>query len=102
MSASRIDTKGHLGQVEALTQQVDPDQDVELTQSELAQQLDPAKGVDVAVQVADPHTLVEEIVGEVLRHLLGQGRHENPLILGRAGPDLVQQVVDLALGRLGG
>ena len=44
----------HLGQVQALAQQVDADQHVELAQPQLAQQLDPAQRVDLGVQVAHP------------------------------------------------
>ena len=64
------------------------------------QQLDPAQGVDVAVQVADPDPLVEEVVGEVLGHLLRQRRDEDPFVALGALLDLVHEVVDLALGRL--
>ena len=89
----------HLGQVQALAQQVDADQDVELADPQLAQQLDAAKGVDLGVQVAHPHTLLEQVVGEVLGHLLGQRRHQHPLVAGGPLADLVQEVVDLSLGR---
>ena len=44
--------------------------------------------------------LLEEVVGEVLGHLLGQGGDQDALVLLGAGADLVEQVVDLALGRL--
>jgi hypothetical protein len=43
---------------------------------------------------------VEQVVGEVLGHLLGQRGDQDPLVLLGAGADLVDQVVDLALGRL--
>jgi hypothetical protein len=91
--------EGHLGQVEALAQQVDADEDVVLPEPQLAQQLDPAQGVDVGVQVADPDALVEQVVGEVLGHLLGQRRDEHPLVRAARGGSR-QQVVDLALGGL--
>lgn len=45
--------EGDLGQVEALAQQVDADEDVELAGAQLAEQLDAAQRVDLAVQVAD-------------------------------------------------
>ena len=90
----------HLGQVEALAEQVDADEDVELAHPQLAQQLHPAQGVDVGVEVADPDALVEQVVGEVLGHLLGQRRDEDPLVAPGAQRDLVDEVVDLALGRL--
>src|SRR5918993_763310 len=39
-------------------------------------------------------------ISEVPDHLLGQGGDQDPLVLLRADADLVDQVVDLALGRL--
>ena len=72
-----------LGQVEALAQQVDADQHVELAQPQLAQQLDPAQGVDLGVQVAHPDAQLEQVVGEVLGHLLGQRGDQHPLVRAR-------------------
>ena len=43
---------------------------------------------------------LEQVVGEVLGHLLGQCRHQDALVALGAQADLVDQVVDLALGRL--
>ena len=51
-------------------------------------------------EVADPDPLVQQVVGEVLGHLLRQRRHEDALVLVDPQLDLVDQVVDLALGRL--
>ncbi len=100
MSASRIATSDTSGQVEPLAQQVDADQDVVLAQAQLAEQLDAAQRVDLAVQVAGADPGLEEVVGEVLGHLLGQRGDQDPLVLLGAVADLVDQVVDLALGRL--
>ena len=47
----------HLGQVEALAQEVDADEDVVLAQPQLTEQLDAPQGVDLGVQVADPDAL---------------------------------------------
>ena len=44
-----------LGEVEALAQEVDPDEHVVLTQAQVAQELDAGDGVDVGVQVPHPH-----------------------------------------------
>ncbi len=90
----------HLGQVQALTEQVDAHQHVVLAGPQLAQQLDPAQRVDVAVQVPDPDVQAEHVVGEVLGHLLGERGDQDPLVLLHPLADLVHQVVDLALGRL--
>src|ERR1700678_4278012 len=90
----------HLGQVEALAEQVDPDQHVELADAELAQHPDPAQRVHLAVQVAGADAVLEQVVGEVLGHLLGQGGDQDALVALGPQPDLLEQVVDLALGRL--
>ena len=66
----------------------------------MAEQFDPAQGVDLGVQVPHPDTHLQQIVGEVLGHLLGQRGDQDPLIACGAGPDLADQVVDLAFGGL--
>ena len=90
----------HLGQVEPLPQQVDADEDVELAEPQGAQDLDALDGVDVAVQVAHPQPLLEQVVGQVLGHLLGERGDEHAVALDDALVDLLDQVVDLALGGL--
>ena len=90
----------HLGQVEALPEQVDADQHVVVALAQLLEQLDAAQRVDLGVQVADPDAVLQQVVGQVLGHLLGQRGDQDPLVLLRAQLDLVHQVVDLALGRL--
>ena len=90
----------HLGQVETLAQEVDADQHVELAEAKRAQDLDPLDRVDVGVQVAHPQTLLEQVLGEVLGHLLGERRDEHALALGDTVVDQLDQVVDLTLGRL--
>ena len=56
-------------------------------------------GVDVGVQIPDAHAVLVQIIGEVLRHPLGQRRHQHALLLVGAQPDLGEQVVDLRLRR---
>ena len=90
----------HLGKVETFAQQVDPDQHVVLAHPQLFQQLDAPDGVDLAVQVTHPQAEIEQVVGEVFGHLLGEGGDQHPLITLGPQPDLVHQIVDLALGRL--
>jgi hypothetical protein len=48
------------------------------------------------VQVAHADAVLEQIVGEVLSHLLGQRGDQDPLVAIGAHADLVHQVVDLA------
>ncbi len=57
--------------------------------------VDPLERVDLGVQVAGAHPGLEQVVGQVLGHLLGQRRHERALADLLAPADLVQQVVDL-------
>ena len=88
-----------LGQVEPLAQQVDADEHVELAEAQVADDLDPLERVDLRVQVADPEAVLHEVVGQVLGHLLGEGRDQRALAVLGDRPDLVHQVVDLVLGR---
>ena len=99
MSASRIATSETSGQVQALPQQVDPDEHVELAQPQVAQDLDALQRVDLRVQVAhaDPH--LDQVVGEVLGHLLRERGDEDALVALGPLADLLDQVVDLALRR---
>ena len=85
----------HLGQVEPLAQEVDADEHVELPEPQLADDLDPLERVDLGVQVADAEAHLEQVVGQVLGHLLGQRRHQRALVAIDAPADLVHQIVDL-------
>ncbi len=76
----------HLGQVETLPQQVDADEHVELAEPQRAQDLDPLERVDLAVQVAHADAELEQVVGEVLGHLLGERGDEHPLVALDARP----------------
>ena len=64
------------GDVEALAQQVDADQHVEGAEAQVADDLDALDGVDVGMHVAHAHAVLVQIFGEVLRHALGQRRHQ--------------------------
>ena len=75
----------HLGQVEALPQQVDADEHVELAEPEVAQDLDALDGVDLGVQVAHLHAQLEQVVGEVLGHLLGERGDQHAVAARRPG-----------------
>ena len=81
----------HLGQVEALPQEVDADEHVELAEPQVAQDLDALERVDLAVQVAHPDAQLEQVVGEVLGHLLGERGDEHPLVGVGAGADLARR-----------
>ena len=88
----------HLGQVEPLAQQVHAHEHVELAQPQVADDLDPLERVDLRVQVADPEAVLEQVVGEVLGHLLRERGDQRALAGLGASADLVHQVVDLVLG----
>ena len=88
--------QGHLGQVESLTQQVDSHQNIEVAHPQFPEDLHSLQGVYLRVQVpgANPH--LQEIVGQVLGHLLGDGGDQHPLVRRRPPADLGQQIVDLS------
>jgi hypothetical protein len=92
--------QGDLGQVQALAQEVDADQHVELAQTKIPEELDALDGVDVGMQVADPQTHLEQVLGQVLGHLLGERGDQDPFTPGGRLVDLLDEVVDLPLGRL--
>ena len=91
--------EGHLRHIQAFAQQVYSDEDVELSKSQVANDLNSFDGLDVRVQVAYAHAVVVQVLGEVFRHALGQCRNEHPLIKGDAAVDLRQHVVDLRSNR---
>ena len=84
--------------VEALAQEVDADQRVEGAEAQVADDLDALERVDVGVHVAHPHAVLVEILGEILRHALGQHGDQRAVALGGDLLDLAQQVVDLGAG----
>ena len=90
LSASRIATSDTSGRSRPSRSRLMPDQHVELAEPQLAQQLDPAQRVDLAVQVPGPDAVLEQVVGQVLGHLLGQRGHQDPLVALGPQPDLAR------------
>ena len=88
-----------LRQIQALAQQVDADDDVDLALAQFAQQFDTPQRVDVGVQVLHLDAALEQIIGQILGHLLGQRGHQRAFAARHAILDLGQQVVDLPLHR---
>ena len=84
-----------LGQIEPLAQQVDTDQRIEPALAKLPQNLHALERVHVAVQVAHPHAVLLEVLGQVLGHPLGEGDHQRALPALGHGAHLSQQVVHL-------
>ena len=68
----------HLGQVEPFAQQVDADQDVELAAAQIAQDLHALQRFDIRMQVAHLDAQLLVVLRQVLRHALGQRRHQHP------------------------
>src|ERR1017187_4232640 len=59
--------KRDLGQVQPLPQEVDPDERVEVSKPQVAQDLDPLHGIDVGMQVLDPDLRLAQVRRQVLR-----------------------------------
>src|SRR3954471_17242210 len=85
----------HLREVEPLAQEVHADQHVVLAEAQVADDLDAFERVDLRVQVAHAEAHLEQVVREVLGHLLRERRDQHALVLVHPHADLVHQVVDL-------
>ena len=85
-----------LGDVETLPQEVDAHEHVDLAGAQVADDVDAVEGGRVGVHVVDLESLVEQMVGEVLRHALGERRHEHALATLDAHANLLGEVIDLA------
>ena len=88
-----------LRDVEALAQQVDADEAVELAEAQITDEGDAVEGVDVRVQVAHAQPELLVVLGQVFRHPLGERRDQHSLLAIGARSDLVQQVVHLIARR---
>ena len=88
----------NLGNVEALTKQVDAHEHVEPARAQVADDLDALDGIDVRVEVPHAHAVLGKEVREVLGHALCERRHEHALLLLHGERDLGEQVIDLGDG----
>ena len=89
--------KGDLGYVETLPQEVDSDQHIKDIQTHVPDDLGPLQGIYIGVEVFDPDPGAGQVVGQVLRHFLGQGGDQHLVVPVGLFADLADQVVDLAL-----
>ena len=80
---------------QALAQQVDADQHVELAEAQIADDLHPLDGIDIGMQVAHSDSILRKIIREVFGQPLGQHRHQYPLTRADPPPRLPEQIVDL-------
>ena len=87
------------GDVEALAQQVDADQHVEGAEPQVADDLDALQRLDVGMHVAHADAVLVHVFGQVLGHALGQRGDERAIASSATCAHLVEQVVDLGLGR---
>ena len=87
------------GQVEALAQEVDADQHVELAQAQIAEQFDALEGVQIAVQPLAADVLLAEERRQVFGQPFGERGDQDPFTGGRSLADLFEQVRHLQAGR---
>ena len=85
--------------VNPFTKEVDTDQDIKNAQTQITDDFCPLQGLNVRVHVfdLDPHFL--EVIGQVFRHLLGQGGNKRPLSPFYTHIDFTQEIVHLTHGR---
>src|SRR5208283_3085744 len=88
-----------LGKVEPLAEQVDPDQHVELSETKVAEDLDPLHRLHLGVEVADTEPLVREVVRELFARRLREGGHERSVPALHARSELDHEVGDVTLQR---
>ncbi len=86
-------------EVQAFPEQVDPDQHVEDAAPEIPQDLDPFERFDVRVQVSHLHAQFLVVGRQILRHPLGERRHEHALFPLGTVANLLQQVIHLPAHR---
>ncbi len=112
LSASRMATSATSGRSRPSRSRLMPTRTSNSPEPQLAQDLDAGDGVDVGVQVLDPHARLGQVVGQVLGHLLGQGGDQHPVAAGhgrgrsarggrRSGP-WSGMIVDLGVDQAGG
>ena len=90
----------YLGEVQPFAQEVDPHEHVELSEPQIAQDLHPIQRVDLGVKVAGADPQIDQVFRQILRHPLGQGRHQHALPPSDHLADLAHQMIDLAVHRM--
>ena len=74
----------YLGNVEALTQQVDADQHIVHAETQIAHQLLPLDGLNIVVHIAHLNACGFKVIGQIFGHFLGERGDQNPFSLGCA------------------
>ena len=88
-----------LGNIEALAQEVDADQDIEAALAQRTDNLHALNGVDIRVEIAHPDADFLIVIGQVFGQPFGQGGGQHPLAFFGPQPDFFEQIVDLFAGR---
>ena len=89
----------HFGDIETFTQQVNAHQHIKDPKPQVADNLYALHGIDVRMQVAHPHAVLAQIIGEVLRHPLGERGHQHSIALPHGAQNFREQIIDLGAGR---
>src|SRR6185437_252130 len=84
---------------ETLSKEVDSYHHVVNAEAKVTQNVDSLQRLDLRMQIVDFYSNLTQIIGEILRHLIGQGRHQSALAAAHPKPELLNQVVDLSDGR---
>ena len=90
----------HLGQVQSFSQQVHAHQNVKMSLTQISQQLDPFKSVQLAMEPLAPDILLDEVSCQVFGQSLGECCDEHSLADRRSLANLFEQMRHLrACGR---
>ena len=74
--------QGNLRNIQTLTKQVDSHQYIEHIQTHVTDDFRPFQRIDVGMQVLYPDANLLHIIGQILRHLLGQSGNQHLVMLG--------------------
>ena len=91
--------QGDLGQIDALTEQIDAHQHVKHTGTQIPEQFHSLHGFHVVVDVFHTDAQLVQVFRQILRHFGGQSGDQHPLATGCALTDLARQIVDLGFHR---
>ena len=89
--------EAHLGQVQPLAQQVDAAQNVELARAQSVDDVDALQRIHIGVHIAHLDAALFQIVGQTLRHALGERGDEHAPARVHDGMHLGEKIVDLPL-----
>ena len=88
--------QAHFWQIDPLTQEVDPHQDIIQTHTQITQNVAALERVDLAVDIGRLDAEVGQIGGEILSHPLGKRCHEHALLLAGVLANFCNEVIYLS------